>query len=251
MIGARLIRRARAALFWLLLILWLLAASLVCWPLALGPRRPMLAAYRIWSRGVVLLMRVALGIRCVVIGRAHLPPGPCLIAAKHQSAWETLALPALLGDVAFVLKQELLRVPLYGWWARRLGMIAVDRAGGAAALRRMAADAAAALAAGRTVVIFPQGTRTPPGLPASEAPYQPGVAALAALADAPVVPVALNSGQVWGRGLFGQRPGVATVSILPALPAGLPRRELTARLAAAIEAETARLERLPGGPAAP
>src|SRR5205085_10249273 len=116
------------------------------------------------------------GMRGEVRGRGNLPSGPYLVAMKHQSMWDTLMLPVVFGDPAVVIKRELLLLPLYGWYAARAGSIFVDRRGGAGALRRMVAVAKEAAAAGRPVVIFPQGTRRAPG--EAGVPHQPGVAAL-------------------------------------------------------------------------
>jgi 1-acyl-sn-glycerol-3-phosphate acyltransferase len=168
----------------------------------------------------------------------HVPAGACVIAAKHQSAFDTIIWHALLPDAAYVLKAELLRIPLFGPLARHAEMIPVDRAGGGGALRRMLRAAEAALAKGRQVVIFPEGTRTAPG---ERVPYQPGVLAIAAATDAPVVPVATDSGRLWGRRAFLKHPGVIRIVVMPPLPAGLGRAALHKALETAIEEESARL----------
>jgi 1-acyl-sn-glycerol-3-phosphate acyltransferase len=208
--------------------------------LALPPRfaRTMVRA---WARGVLGLLRGLAGIRLRVTGAEYLPPGgAAIIAAKHQSAFDTIVWLVLLDRPAYVLKRELLRVPAWGWIAAHCGHLPVDRGAGAAALRRMVREAMAALAGGAQVVIFPEGTRTAPG---ERVPYQPGVAALAAAAgpDVPVIPAATDSGRFWGRRAFRKRPGLLTVAVLPPLPAGLPRAELMARLEAVIEGESLRL----------
>src|SRR5947207_10003323 len=159
---------------------------------------------------------------------------------KHQSAWDTLILPVILDDFAVVVKRELFLVPFYGWYAARAGSIAINRGGGARALRGMVAAARQAVAAGRPVVIFPEGTRTAPG---QRLAYQPGVAALYQALGLPVVPAAVNSGLFWGRRSFVKRPGRITLAFLGPLPPGLPRRQLMGELEARIEAATAALER--------
>jgi 1-acyl-sn-glycerol-3-phosphate acyltransferase len=160
---------------------------------------------------------------------------------KHQSAWDTLMLPPLLGDPAVVIKRELQYVPFYGWYATRAGSIFIDRKGGAGSLRRMVASARRAIDAGRPVVIFPQGTRTAPGEPTDAHPYQPGVAALYRELDVPLVPVAVNSGLYWGRRAFMKRPGRIVAQFLEPIPPGRPRREVMATLEARIEAASAEL----------
>lgn len=215
-------------------------------PLLLIPgkagQRAMMAAGRAWSALILRLLKIIVGLDFEVRGREHLPDGPCLIAAKHQSAWDTLMLPVLLGDPVVILKRELFWIPFYGWYAKRAGMVAIDRKGGAKALRAMLKGAKArTVEDGRALVIFPQGTRTAPGV---SAPYQPGVAALYGDLGLPCVPMALNSGLFWGRRAFTKRPGRIVVEFLPAIPPGLAKRDLLARLEAAIEPATARLENL-------
>lgn len=212
--------------------------SLMAVPLLAAPRGAVVGMARLWAGSVVWLLRVVCGVRLELRGMDRIPPGAVVLAAKHQSAFDTIVWLTLLPDAAYVLKKELLSIPLYGWLAHKAGMIPVDRAGGGAALRAMLRAAQAALAAGRQVVIFPEGTRTAPG---QRVPYQPGVVAIAGASAAPVIPVATDSGRVWGRRAFLKRPGVIRISVLPPLPPGLPRARLLAALEAAIEGETDRL----------
>jgi 1-acyl-sn-glycerol-3-phosphate acyltransferase len=212
-------------------------------PLLLAPRRVVMRFGRFWARSVLALLRATVGLDCEIRGLGNVPAGPCIVAMKHQSAWDTLILPIVLHDPAVVLKRELLWVPFYGWYAARAGSIAVDRSGGAAALRRMLVGARAAAADGRRIVIFPEGTRTAPG---RHLPYQPGVAALYQTLAVPIVPVAVNSGLFWGRRTFLKRPGRITLAFLDPIPPGLPRRRLMPELETRIETATAALEREAG-----
>ncbi|HVC56859.1 MAG TPA: lysophospholipid acyltransferase family protein [Stellaceae bacterium] len=208
-------------------------------PLLLAPRHLVMDFGRFWARSVLALLRAIVGLDGEIRGLEHLPRGPCLIAMKHQSAWDTLILPIVLGDPAVVLKRELLWVPFYGWYAAHAGSIAIDRRGGAGALRGMVAAARRAASSGRKVVIFPQGTRAAPGQPV---PYQPGVAALYQALDLPLVPAAVNSGLYWGRRAFVKRPGHIVLEFLPPIMPGLPRRRLMSELEARIENATTALE---------
>jgi 1-acyl-sn-glycerol-3-phosphate acyltransferase len=143
-------------------------------PLLLAPRRWVMHFGRFWARCVLALLKTIVGLDGEIRGLEHVPRGPCIIAMKHQSAWDTLILPVVLDDFAVVVKRELLFVPFYGWYAARAGSIWIDRRGGAGALRHMVKAARRAAAAGRRVVIFPQGTRTAPGFMARvpvECPY--------------------------------------------------------------------------------
>jgi 1-acyl-sn-glycerol-3-phosphate acyltransferase len=216
-----------------------LLLGLAALPLLLAPRRTVMRFGRFWAQCVLWLARVIIGLDGEVRGLDRLPRGACLIAMKHQSAWDTLILPVLLGDPAVVIKQELLWIPFYGWYARRAGSIAIDRRGGAGALRRMLASARRAAADGRPIVIFPQGTRTAPG---QRLTYQPGVAALYQALDLPLVPAAVNSGLFWGRRSFVKHKGRIVLEFLEPIAPGLPRRKLMAELERRIETATAALE---------
>ncbi len=208
-------------------------------PLMLLPWRVLSGAVRLWAVMVMWLLRVVVGIRHQVRGAEKLPDRPAIIAAKHQSAWETIAFNTLLRDPAMVFKSELMLIPVWGWLAWRTGQIRVDRRAGAKALKRMATAARIAIADGRSIVIFPQGTRTPPGQARA---YLPGVAALYQALEAPVVPVALNSGRFWGRRSFLKHAGVITIEYLDPIPPGLDRKAFLRQLEHRIETATRRLE---------
>ncbi len=183
---------------------------------------------RAWGRLEVSGARAICGIRYTVSGWENVPPGPCLIASQHQSAFDTIIWFQLLPRCTYVIKRELARLPLFGPLTRRAGAIVVDRARGASALRGLVRDGKRAAAEGRQVVIFPEGTRAAPG---RGLPVQPGIAALAAGTGLPVIPVLTDSGAFWGRRAFRKRPGVIRIVILPPLPIDLPRGELQQRLA--------------------
>lgn len=209
-------------------------------PMLLAPRRSVMRFGRFWARCVLTLLRAIVGLDGEIRGLEHLPPGASIIAMKHQSAWDTLVLPVVLGDPAVVLKRELLLLPFYGWYAARAGSIAIDRRGGAGALRRMVAAARREAAAGRPIVIFPEGTRTAPG---TRLDYQPGVAALYQALQLPVVPAAVNSGLFWGRRSFVKRPGRIILAFLEPIPPRLPRAQMMTDLETRIEGATRMLER--------
>jgi 1-acyl-sn-glycerol-3-phosphate acyltransferase len=217
---------------------WTAFLVFTVWVLLPFPRRTFQRAVAMWGRHVRWLLRVLVGLDFEVRGREHLPRGVAVFASKHQSAWDIFIFYALVDDPAYVLKQELMRIPFWGWYARHARIIAVDRKGGGAALKSMVRQARAATEGGRHVVIFPEGTRVAPG---QRRPYHPGVYAIHAETGAPVVPVAVNSGLFWGRRRFVKRPGTITLEILPALPAGLNRRAFMAELERRVDAATDRL----------
>lgn len=206
-------------------------------PLLVAPRRWSLTWVRLWSWSVQALLRIICGTRLEVIGRENLPDGPAIFAAKHQSAFDTIVWLTLLEAPAYVMKKELFSVPVWGWLARRSGQIAVDRTGGAPALRGLVRAAKRRLAEGRSVVIFPEGTRSAPG---ARLPYYPGVVALAKL-GVPVIPVATDSGLYWGRRSFLKQPGSIRISILPALDPQIGRRDILDCMTEVIETESDRL----------
>jgi 1-acyl-sn-glycerol-3-phosphate acyltransferase len=228
----------RSILFNVSYLLWSAVMHIVCLPLLLAPASWVWKAAHLWIDGTLFLLRLFCGLGHRELGLEHLPKGPAIIAAKHQSAWETLFLSRRLGHPAFILKRELLGIPLFGWFIRKVGMIAVDRAGKAAALKQMVKDANAAFADGRQIVIFPEGTRVAPG---EHKPYQPGIAALYGQLNVPVVPVALNSGLYWGKKAWVKKPGRIAIEYLPPIPPGLDRKAFMAELEARLEPAAKRL----------
>lgn len=216
------------------------ALAIVSVPLLLVGRHGLRRMGVVWARSTLLLLRVIVGARLEVRGPRLV--GGRLIAAKHQSALDTMLFYLVADDPAYVMKEELMAIPIYGRLSRHQDMIVVDRKGGAGALKKMMRDSQSAVDAGRQIVIFPQGTRTAPGTDTAAAPYQPGIAALYQALKLPVTPVALNSGIVWGRRSFSKRSGTIIVEILPEIPAGLARAEFMRRLEADIETATRRLE---------
>lgn len=233
------IRLLRSLAFNVAFWLWAAVLHVLALPVyLLAPRSWLVRVGRVWLRGVHGLARVLVGLTYEVRGRENIPDGPCLIAAKHQSAWEIFALLVELDEPAFVLKRELMRIPLFGWYTRRFGAVPIDRGGGSAALRAMVRDARAQLDRGRAVVIFPEGTRMAPDAAGS---YHPGVAALYRELNVPVVPVALNSGVFWGRRKAVKHPGRITLAFLPPIQPGQNRKAFMKALAEALEPATARL----------
>ena len=222
----------RSLLFNIFFYAWTTLCLIVGLPLLLGPRIWIYYLGRIWAYPIILALRLVCGLGYRVRGRGNLPQGPVLLAAKHQSAWETIIFSILLWDHSFVLKKELLSIPLFGLFLSRARHIPVDRRAGSKALRQMVAEAKQIARAGRPIVIFPEGTRVAPD---QHRPYQPGVAALYGQLGIPVVPVALNSGLFWRRNSFWKLPGRITLEFLPAIPAGLPRKAFLERLETAIE----------------
>ena len=215
-----------AAMFYTVTLLWVLAGMIA----SLFGRRPTLAVVLSWVEICHWLARHVLAIRLNVEG--VIPPGPRLIAVKHQSMFETIEMVRLTQLPIIVIKKELADIPLFGFLTRRYGIIAVERTAGAKALRSLVAEGEQAIATGRPVLIYPEGTRVRVG----EMPkLRSGFAALYRALGLPVIPVAMDSGVLWGRGLV-HRSGTVTIRIGEAIPPGLKRDEIEARVHAAINA---------------
>jgi 1-acyl-sn-glycerol-3-phosphate acyltransferase len=227
----------RSALFNLAFYLWTMLISVVGLPLLISQRATIWIS-GLWATVSLLLLRLIVGLSYEVRGLNNLPTGAVIVALKHQSAWDTIALWVLLEKPAIVLKRSLAQIPVFGLYMRSGKAIIIDREAGAKALRPKVAAARSAVAGGRPIAIFPEGTRTPVGARSS---YQPGVAALYKQLGLPLVPVALNSGLFWSRRSFLKRPGRIVVQFLPAIEPGLERRHVMSELERRIEQATAML----------
>ncbi|MCE1171387.1 lysophospholipid acyltransferase family protein [Azovibrio restrictus] len=225
----------RSSLFWFLVTLLTIPFGVALVLLTLLPLRARFFVVGLWRHGFMGLARWVLGVKMVIKGRENIPPQPVLVLAKHQSAWETVALQEIFVPTVFVLKQELLRIPFFGWGLAALRMIAIDRSAGKEALRQMLEQGKDRLAKGIWVVVFPEGTRVPPG---QQVRYKPGAAYLATKTGTPVLPVAHNAGEVWPKKALLIRPGTITVSIGPAIETqGLKDAQVNGAVEAWIEGE--------------
>ncbi len=233
---------ARSILFNILFYLNLVALLLAALVTLALPRRAVLKMAELWGRVSVWLLRVVCGTKVEFRGLEHLPPGrlksPFIIAAKHQSTWETFALLRLFDDFTFIVKRELMWIPIFGWCMWKGRMIPVDRGAGSQALSDMTDRAREEIRSGRQLVIFPEGTRRSPG---AEPRYKFGVAHLYAEVGVPCIPVALNSGLYWPRRAFLRFPGTIVVEFLPPIPPGLDKDAFFRRLQSDIETATDRL----------
>jgi 1-acyl-sn-glycerol-3-phosphate acyltransferase len=225
----------RSILFNVVFYVNLLVFLLVGSPLFLAPRTWAMAGLKLWARSSLWWLKVLCGTKMEVRGLQNLPTQAALIAGKHQSLWETFAILPLLPDPAMVLKRELTFIPLFGWFALKFRMIAVERAAGSTALRNLVKRGKQEIATGRQIVIMPEGTRKGP----DDAPdYKPGAAALYAQLQVPCVPFGLNAGLFWPRRKLMRYPGTIVIEFLPAIPPGLGRAEFQHQLQQAIETST-------------
>ena len=222
----------RSLLFaaWLYLSMPIFAIGLS--PALVMPHRFAMGVVKLWARTVLFGLRWIAGVKVDFRGLENRPSGAALVASKHQGMLDIVALLAVLPDACFVMKKELMPLPFFGWVAWKTGMIAVDRAGHARALKDMTRQARARLSQGRQIVIFPEGTRNDPGVPGD---YKPGVAAIYRDLEGPCWPVATNSGLHWPAHGFRRRPGVAVFEFLEPIPAGMKRGAMMALLESRIE----------------
>ena len=222
----------RSALFLLWFALITTILSLIFLPVLALPRGATVWLARVWARTTFWGLKVFTGVDWEIRGRT--PQGAVLVASKHMSMWDTLALYLALDQPAIVLKRELLRIPFYGWFLAKAAAVPIDRSAGARALRKMSEAARAVLAQGRPILIFPEGTRKKPG---AAPDYKPGVAGLYSQLGVDCVPVALNSGVYWTG--FLKRPGIIVLEFLEPIPPGMKRDAFMTVLESRIETATA------------
>ena len=228
----------RSLLFNLAFYVTLIFLMIVGLPCLLGGRKGVLSLARFWGAVSVVLLERICGLKLEYRGLENIPDEGYILAAKHQSFFETFALLKCTPDFAIVLKKQLTYIPLFGLYLVVAKQIAIDRQRGRTALAQIIASAREVLAAGRQIYIYPEGTRRPPGAPPA---YKQGVGAMYAETGAPCVPVALNTGLFWGRRGFARRPGTAVIEFLPAIPPGLDRTSFMTRLQGDIESACSRL----------
>lgn len=228
----------RSLVFNVLFYAVLVGLAIVALPTFLMPARALLTVAGWWAKASIFLMRVICNIKVEVRGAEKIPEGPLLVVAKHQSFWETFALMPFFDRPIFILKRQLMHIPVFGQFLRKIEMIAINRSAGVKALLDMTRRARAAVRSGRQLLIFPEGTRRPPGAPPD---YKTGFAQIYSACGVQCLPIALNSGLFWPRRTFMRYPGTLVVEFLDPLPPGLPKDEFIARVRDVIEDATGRI----------
>ncbi|MCK1708900.1 MULTISPECIES: lysophospholipid acyltransferase family protein [unclassified Bradyrhizobium] len=228
----------RSLVFNVLFYAVLVGLAIVALPTFLMPARALLTVAGWWAKASIFLMRVICNIKVEVRGAEKIPEGPLLVVAKHQSFWETFALMPFFNRPIFILKRQLMHIPVFGQFLRKIEMIAINRSAGVKALLDMTRRARAAVRSGRQLLIFPEGTRRPPGAPPD---YKTGFAQIYSACGVQCLPIALNSGLFWPRRTFMRYPGTLVVEFLDPLPPGLPKDEFIARVRDVIEDATGRI----------
>ncbi|MEZ5691755.1 MAG: lysophospholipid acyltransferase family protein [Rickettsiales bacterium] len=217
---------------------WAIICSLLLSPLFIVSARASQLSGKPWGLVSLFFARIFCGIKYEIRGRENMKNYPVIYASKHQSAWDTIIFLILFPRVAYVLKKELLRLPLWGWYLWRMKMIAIDRSAGASSIKKLIKESKEAIEEKRPIVIFPEGTRVKPN---SVPDYQPGITAMYSSLKVPVVPVALNSGVYWGKNAFFKRSGTIIIEFLPEIPANLNKKEFINRLKNDIELVSGKL----------
>ena len=228
----------RSLVFNVLFYTVFVALAILALPTFLMPLRALTTIAGWWAAATLFLMRVVCNIKVEFRGVEKIPKGPLVVVAKHQSFWETCALLPFFEHPIFILKRQLMYIPVYGQFLIKYGMIAIDRTAAVKALLDMTRRARAAVRGGCQLVIFPEGTRRAPGAPPD---YKTGFAQIYAACGVPCLPVALNSGLFWPRRTFMRYPGTLVVEFLDPLPAGLPKDEFISRVRDTIEEATSRV----------
>jgi len=223
----------RSFIFKIFVVATTLALALTGAPALLFGKGPARAMAKLWARTILGGLNLICGVTHRLEGRDYMPTGGAIVAANHQSMWETLALYALLPAPVMIFKKELLKIPIYGWWLGLAGNIMIDRKDGAKALRALQRDAAARINAGEQVIVFPEGTRMRPG---ETTRYKPGVAGVYTAANAQCIPVAHDSGRFWRHDNGAITAGEITMKFLPPIAPGLDRRRFLKELQARIDA---------------
>ncbi len=219
----------RSAIFHLFMGVWTPLIFMLLSPLLLTFNQNLITIIGyIWAKGILIALKIICNLDYEISGEENVPQAPFILASKHQSSWETVFLSAYFRNAKFILKQELTRIPFYGWYLLSSGMIHINRGLGISAIKKIVKDTTSCLKAGKSVIIFPEGTRVKPGEPRD---IQPGIAAIHKCnKNIPIIPITLNSGLYWPKGLSLIKPGKITIKFLSPINEELQKEALLKRL---------------------
>jgi len=233
----------RSVLFMLIFYIWTILCCIVCSPSLILGRDSVNSFQVFWSHSVIFLLRVVAGVKLELRGQEYIPRDVgALIAMKHQSAFDTFALHAIVGNPAFIMKKELLKIPLYGTYCKRSGMIPIDRKGGASAFREMMKAVRDAVNLNRQVIIYPEGSRMPPG---TKGEYKSGIYGMAKFLQMPVIPLAVNTGVYWPKSGIMKKPGTIVFEFCPPIQFSDDKKQFMSDLEQVMEQKSLAL--LPDG----
>lgn len=226
----------RSALFNLCYVLWTLLVGVLFLPIVFFPTAIIiLVVGKIWAKGLYFFLRLFCNLKLDLRGIANRTNHPAIYASKHQSALETIMFHILIKKPVYILKQELLNIPVFGFYLKKMGMIAIDRNGGMKSLKLMLKQVEEKISQGYSIIIFPEGTRTSPG---ETVEYNAGITAIYNLKAAEIIPVALNTGKYWSKNSFVKKPGKFVIEFLPAISNQLDKKEFLAELQKQIETKS-------------
>ncbi len=232
----------RALLFYLFATLWTFFVGIVFFPLVFLPAYVIVIVVgKSWAYGLYFLLRLFCNLKMEARGLENIPKGPVIFASKHQSALETIMMHILIKRPVFVLKKELLNLPVFGFYLKTMGMVYIDRDGGLKTLKHLLKQVQERISQEYSIIIFPEGTRTKPG---ESAEYNPGIAAIYNLDIAPIIPIALNTGKFWSKNTIVKNPGNFVIEFLPEIPKNLAKQEFMAILKHRIESKSSSLTQL-------
>ena len=232
-------QRIISGIFNFIFIGWTALLLFTLWVLLPLSRRMFRRGISLWPKLLFPVLEHLVGLTFELRGQENVPNGPVIYAVKHQSTWETMFFLWQDPETAYIMKRELNKIPFWKWYMAKSQHVVIDRSGAASTMRQMVSDSEHILAEGRSIVIFPEGTRSEPG---KTNKYHPGIAALYRRIGATVIPVALNTGLFWGRRQFLKHPGKMIIQFLPAMPIDLDRKQFMSQLESAIEDTTRDLE---------
>lgn len=222
----------RSLIFNIFFVIWTILISIVCSPILLFSPSKVAIVGLIWSRATITALRIICNLNLIIKGQHNIPAMPFIVASKHQSDLETIVFHSLLNKPVYILKKELVKIPFFGIYLVKMGMIIIDRAGKMNALKFMINQTDKTISDNRPVIIFPEGTRTKPG---ERVEYHPGITALYNQGKYKVLPVALNTGVFWPKGSFIKKPGNYVIEFLPIIEPGLSKEQFMQTLKHNIE----------------
>ena len=228
----------RSIIFYVLLGLWTIFMGTICLPYLFFKFQHMRKPVNIWILGIFSLLKRICKITYEIRGGEHIPNYPCLIASKHQSAFETFALYYHISNSIFIHKKQLFKIPIFGQYLKKSNMISIDRSGGTSAMRKILRETKKRISNGSSIIIFPEGTRKKPN---DIANYKSGIAGIYEETRANILPVAVNSGKYWPKDNFVKKPGHIIISFLKIIPYGLERSDLLKKIEKNIETETQKI----------
>lgn len=231
----------RSLIFNIFYVTWTVLVGIVFCPIVLFPTHIIIFVVgQIWARGLYFFLRLFCNLELNLKGQENRPKTPAIYASKHQSALETFMYHLLINKPVFVLKKELLNLPIFGFYLKKMGMIAIDRSGGIKSLKLLLKEVENKLSQGYSIIIFPEGTRTTPG---EKVEYNAGITAIYNLKAAPIVPVALNTGVFWPKNSFIKKPGKFVIEFLPQISENLDKKEFIQQLQNVIETKSQELHK--------